>query len=280
MALQRLPALLILLPVLASAQTGDSTQPGDLEEGVLAGQLQNPVSDLMNVAFFNDVDMGIGEADEYSVMLTVVPQLPVRILREWNVIVWPIMLLQSLPTEAAGERINGAGDTVLRLLLAPAGPRKGFFWGLGPALLVPTATKAEFGAGAFGLGGAGAVGFQGLPWTGGLIVHHLRSVSETAGRPEVQRSALLPYLSYTTPSGVSFNLDSETKVEWERPHGERWLVPLGLTAGHVGLIGQQQVSLQLGARYYLEAPTGGPTWGLRLLVSFLFPVRPKPPARD
>jgi hypothetical protein len=34
------------------------------------------------------------------------------------------------------------------------------------------------------------------------------------------------------------------------------------------------MSFQLGARYYLEAPEGGPDWGLRSTLTFLFPEGP------
>ena len=33
----------------------------------------------------------------------------------------------------------------------------------------------------------------------------------------------------------------------------------------------QPVEFTLGARYYAETPEGGPDWGLRFVVTFLFP---------
>jgi hypothetical protein len=36
-------------------------------------------------------------------------------------------------------------------------------------------------------------------------------------------------------------------------------------------IGGQPISLQPGYRYYADAPTNGPDWGVRFQVSFLFP---------
>ena len=36
-------------------------------------------------------------------------------------------------------------------------------------------------------------------------------------------------------------------------------------------IGQQPVQFTLGGRYYAEKPEGGPDWGLRFVVTFLFP---------
>jgi hypothetical protein len=36
-------------------------------------------------------------------------------------------------------------------------------------------------------------------------------------------------------------------------------------------IGPQPVAFQLGARYYAEKPAGGPDWGLRFVMTLLFP---------
>ncbi|MEJ2371611.1 MAG: hypothetical protein P8Y07_12285, partial [Gemmatimonadales bacterium] len=36
-------------------------------------------------------------------------------------------------------------------------------------------------------------------------------------------------------------------------------------------IGKQPVSFQVGYRHYFDTPPGGPDWGLRFAVTFLFP---------
>ena len=36
-------------------------------------------------------------------------------------------------------------------------------------------------------------------------------------------------------------------------------------------IGNQMVSFAGGARYYLETPAGGPDWGVRFVVTLLYP---------
>ena len=39
----------------------------------------------------------------------------------------------------------------------------------------------------------------------------------------------------------------------------------------LGKIGKQPVQLGVGARYYADKPNGGPDWGLRFTMTFLFP---------
>jgi hypothetical protein len=48
-------------------------------------------------------------------------------------------------------------------------------------------------------------------------------------------------------------------------------VPIKLVVSQVLKIGEQPISLALGYRNYVEAPSGGPDWGLRFVVSLMFP---------
>jgi hypothetical protein len=48
-------------------------------------------------------------------------------------------------------------------------------------------------------------------------------------------------------------------------------VPLNLTCSKVTKLGNQLISVAGGARYYVESPDGGPDWGVRLAVTFLYP---------
>jgi hypothetical protein len=36
-------------------------------------------------------------------------------------------------------------------------------------------------------------------------------------------------------------------------------------------IGGKPVAFQVGYRYYVDGPNGGPDWGLRFTITFLFP---------
>ena len=54
-----------------------------------------------------------------------------------------------------------------------------------------------------------------------------------------------------------------------------WLFALGAIMEALFLmlvhIGKQPVSIGGGVKYYVESPGGGPDWGLRLNLTFLFP---------
>jgi hypothetical protein len=71
----------------------------------------------------------------------------------------------------------------------------------------------------------------------------------------VSSTFLQPFLTYTTETKTTFGMNTESTYDWE---AEEWTVPISLT---------------LGGRYYAERPSGGPDWGLRFVVTFLFPKK-------
>ena len=63
-------------------------------------------------------------------------------------------------------------------------------------------------------------------------------------------------------------LNTESTYDWQN---DQWTVPLNLMVQQLVKIGKQPVALTLGGRYYADKPDGGPDWGLRFAVIFLFP---------
>jgi len=77
-----------------------------------------------------------------------------------------------------------------------------------------------------------------------------------------------PFVTYTTATKTTFGLNTESTYDWE---AEQWTVPINLTVSHLFRLGSQPISLTLGGRYYAERPAGGPDWGIRFVLTFLFP---------
>ena len=48
-------------------------------------------------------------------------------------------------------------------------------------------------------------------------------------------------------------------------------MPANLIVSQLLKIGKLPISFGVGGRYYAEKPEGGPEWGLRFVVTFLFP---------
>jgi hypothetical protein len=81
-------------------------------------------------------------------------------------------------------------------------------------------------------------------------------------------AALGPPLAHAqeAPAGGA----SADELYAQHPAGRADL-PVNLMYSKVTKIGNQMVSFAAGARYYLESPPGGPDWGLRFVVTLLYP---------
>ncbi len=84
----------------------------------------------------------------------------------------------------------------------------------------------------------------------------------------LNRRFLQPFLTYTTKKFTSFGVNTESTYDWEN---HQWTVPLNVSVSQLCKIGKQPISLALGFKYYADGPSGGPDWGLRFAVTFLFP---------
>ena len=104
-------------------------------------------------------------------------------------------------------------------------------------------------------------------WTYGVLANHLWSYAGS-GNAEVSATFLQPFVSFTTKTFTTFGVNTESTYDWS---SRQWTVPLNASISQLVKIGKQPISLSLGARYYTDKPSGGPDWGLRFAVTFLFP---------
>ncbi|MBI5040589.1 MAG: transporter, partial [Gammaproteobacteria bacterium] len=105
-------------------------------------------------------------------------------------------------------------------------------------------------------------------WTYGALANHIWSVAGDDSRADVNATFLQPFISYTTKTYTTFSLNTESTYDWD---AEQWTVPINAMASQLVKFGTQPVSFAVGYRNYVEAPAGGPDWGVRFVVTFLFP---------
>ena len=104
-------------------------------------------------------------------------------------------------------------------------------------------------------------------WTYGVLANHLWSYAGW-GDHNVSATFLQPFLNYTTKKFTTLGLNTESTYDWEN---HQWTVPLNASVSQLLKVGKQPISLSLGVKYYAEQPRGGPEWGLRFGITFLFP---------
>jgi hypothetical protein len=80
-----------------------------------------------------------------------------------------------------------------------------------------------------------------------------------------------PLLTRNLPKSWTVTLTSETSYNWEATSGERWTIPLGLSASKVIPIGRWPVSFGAGAFYNVDRPDSANRWTARFSVTLVVP---------
>ena len=239
------------------------------DEAELAKKLQNPIASLISVPIQNNWDFGIGPADAMRYTANIQPVIPFSLTKDWNLITRTIMpVIYAESPVPGGDHKAGLGDIVQSFFFSPKEPTSsGWIWGVGPVFRYPTATDDALGAEKFGLGPTAILLKQEKGWTYGILVNHLWSVAGNSHRDEVNATFMQPFVSYTTKTFTTFGVNTETTYDWENKQGT---VPLNVSVAQLLKLGTQPLQFSLGGRYYAEKPNGGPDWGLRFAVTFVF----------
>ena len=107
------------------------------------------------------------------------------------------------------------------------------------------------------------------PWTVGLLFNHIWSFAGEDHRDYVSSTFLQPFIAYATKTKTTFTLNTESTYDW---HNEQWTVPINLTVAQLIKIGKLPVQFTIGGKVYAEGPSGAPEWGIRFVVTPLFPT--------
>jgi len=234
----------------------------------LAKQLSNPVANLISVPLQGNLDYGIGSEDASRFTLNIQPVIPVTLNQDWNLITRTIVPVIHAEAPAPGvDDHTGLGDIVQSFFFSPKEPSStGWISGVGPVFLYPTGANGLTGD-KWGAGPTAVFLKQENGWTYGALANHLWSVGGSGDR-DVNATFIQPFGSFTTKTQTTYTLNTESTYDWE---GSDWTIPINVSVSQLTKVGGSPVQFVGGARYYLDKPTGGPDWGLRFGVTFLFP---------
>lgn len=245
--------------------------PTGADADALAKQLSNPVASLISVPLQLNHDAGYGAGGEGERwLLNIQPVAPFSISEEWNVISRTILPVIYQDGVVGNGSESGIGDVTQSLFFSPKEPTaSGWIWGAGPAFLLPTASKDVLGTEQWAIGPTAVVLKQTeASWTYGALTNYLVSVAGDDNRADVDSLFLQPFLAKALGAGRTITINSESTYDFE---GEAWNIPVNLLYTKVTKAGNQLLSYGFGARAYLDTPSGGPDWGLRFIVTLLYP---------
>lgn len=259
----------VFLGVIASTAASAQAADEGSESAALAKKLQNPVASLISVPLQTNWDDGIGPGDVSRYTLNIQPVIPISITAKSNLIIRTIVpLIDAESPRPGGDDASGLGDTVQSFFFSPKEPVGGWIVGAGPVLLYPTASEDVLGSEKWGAGPTFVVLQQQKGWTYGALANHLWSFAGEDSRRDISATFVQPFVSFTTPKFTTYGFNTESTYDWR---ASTWTVPLNASVSQLLKVGKQPLSVAVGARYYAERPAGGPDWGVRVMLTLLFP---------
>lgn len=252
---------------IALAQSDETTS--------LAQQAQNPVADLVSVPFQLNWNFDTGPLEKGQQVLNIQPVLPFELNEEWNLITRTILPVVSQPAFTPGQsRTDGIGDVSFTAFLSPKKPTAGgWIWGVGPVLLMDTASNSRLGQGAWSLGPSAVFLKIKGAWVIGALINNTWSVSTDEGRSDVNQMLIQPFINYNFPKkpGRYLTYSPVITANWKADSGNTWTVPMGLGIGQVMKLGKQAVNMQIAGYYNVVRPDFGSRWQIRAVLVFMFP---------
>jgi hypothetical protein len=266
-----LPAILFgftfsfaLFEAKAQQQEQESTNPQ-----ALADKLANPVASMISVPFQNNTDWGIGPYNGSKNTLNIQPVVPFKLSADVNLITRYILPVVD-QRDVTGDHTHqfGLSDMTVSAWASPAQPKNGLIWGIGPALLIPTATNEYLGTKKFGVGPTALLLKQGKGTTIGFLVNQLWSVAGSESRQDVNQLFFQPFFARTFPTGASVGANMELTQNWK---SNTTLLFLNPTISGITKIGKQPIQMVLGPRIPLAGPESAkPKFGIRAVLIFVF----------
>lgn len=236
----------------------------------LAKKLSNPVASLISVPFQNNTDVGIGPLNGTKNTMNLQPVVPLSLSKSLNLITRVILpIVTQRDITGAGQTQSGLSDVVASAFVSPKEAKNGLTWGVGPAMLIPTASNNFLGGQKWGFGPTALVLKQTHGWTIGGLMNQIWSFAGDKNRNDISQLFLQPFLTYNWKSGAGIGMSGEITQNWMNNKTGAYIIP---TISGVTKIGTQTVQLTIGPRIQLAAQDGNKAaMGIRAAVTFVFP---------
>lgn len=239
----------------------------------LAKEMANPLSSLINVPLQNNFDFDVGPYKGFRYNLNIQPAIPFKLNKNWNVLSRTIIPITSQSDVIApNSNQTGLGDILPSFYISPNKISPKFIWGVGPALLIPTATDEALGAKKWAVGPTFIVLKKDKQIIYGMLFNHLWSFAGN-GVNDVNGTFFQPFFSYASPTkkGRSYSIASENTQNWEN---DAFGGQIGVYMAQILKVKKQILQASLGPRIYYGNNEYNPDWGIRLNVSLIYPKKP------
>jgi hypothetical protein len=234
-------------------------------------QSQNPVAAVLVIPVQDTIDVGPGSAGHVSQSLRIQPIIPVHLTQDWLLVSRVLVNAALVRTDVspAAVQTTSVGDITGTFFFSPT--RVGHVvWGIGPTVLMPTATRAAFGRGQWAIGPAAGVFTRLKSGAIGVVAHNKWSIAGDSSRTTVNQLALELSASWNLAHGWYLTTHPELDADWSTHVGHRWTVPMGGGIGRAFEVGPQSFSGAVTVYRNAMSATSA-RWQINLQLALLFP---------
>lgn len=261
----------LALGMMASQPAAD-TAAGKQEE--LERQATNPIASLWQIQIQDVFAARSFSADGPANQLLVQPVVPWKLGDIQQVTRITVPMIWTPNFDGPIDSKTGLGDTaILNFSVFDLGGGRQL--GVGPSLVLPTASSDFTGQGKWQAGPA-VLFFDSaskeIQW--GLMAYQNWSFGSAGGdgdSPGVSTLFLQPiFVWHFAPGWYLAYSDIPMTINWN--HNDEVSVPIGVKLGAIGALGGQKVNAFVEPFYTLGRPDSGNEWGIKFGISLLFPA--------
>ncbi len=251
---------------LSHAQEEEVAKTKSVDE--IAQELSNPVSLTASLVLQGTYNFWGGStpgaSEQGSSSLVFLPTLPFK-LGKYNLTVRP-----SFPTTGAPyltedfqwDKERGFGDIVLLSMLGRA-TEGGFLYGLGPSIIMPTASSPLLGKDQWQLGPAVLAGILKKWGVVGILWQHWWGVDVPSDVEKVNTGTMQIFYWFSAGGGWQVGGSPITTANYINATDIDFSVPLNLGVAKTFLWGKTPIKATIQGQYFVTRPdTLGPSWGI------------------
>ena len=205
------------------------------------------------------------------------PVLKFDLSSDWRLVTRPLIPLYNSPVakgESSVDFASGLGDINFKALVSPNTKGPGFRWGIGPSVILPTATDTRLGNGKWQLGGAMAALYLDAKWVVGMFPEHWWSVAGDPTRQAMNHTRIDYFIWYSPAPTWQVGMSPTVTIDWMQKNADDALtLPVGLGLAKTVLFGKLPVKFSVEADYAVIRPrrVAGDEWAFKFSIIPVIP---------
>jgi hypothetical protein len=166
----------------------------------------------------------------------------------------------------------GLADITYTAYLSPK-ESGNWIWGIGGALVMPTATEDRYSSDKWSAGPAFVALTMPGNWVTGILIQNVWSFAGDSAAANVNKFLFQYFINYNLDNGWYLSTTPIITANWQASSSNQWTVPFGGGIGRLVRHGKLPVDYKLAAYWNADKPEHAPDWNLQFTIKFLLPKK-------